>query len=140
MKADRTGIITVCLLTAFLWGINIVWLGMDTRPPVWDMALHQTYALNYSSSTAPSSGEVPKPWERSGNYPPFVHLAIAAVFLMFHPGPHIAALANIPATIILLWAIYVLAKDMAGFCRRAMGMPADGVDSLRDMDFTRDGS
>jgi 4-amino-4-deoxy-L-arabinose transferase-like glycosyltransferase len=114
MTADRTGIITVCLLTALLWGINIVWLGLDTRPPVWDMALHQTYALNYSGSTASSSGEMPKPWERSGNYPPFVHLAIAAVFLIFHPGPHIAALANIPATIILLWAIYALAKDMAG--------------------------
>jgi 4-amino-4-deoxy-L-arabinose transferase-like glycosyltransferase len=114
MTLDRTGIITLCLLTALLWGINIAWLGLDTRPPVWDMALHQTYALNYLSGTHASSGEMPKPWERSGNYPPFVHLVIAAVFLLFHPGPHIAVLANIPATIILLWAIYSLAKDIAG--------------------------
>jgi 4-amino-4-deoxy-L-arabinose transferase-like glycosyltransferase len=116
MTADRTGIITVCLLTALLWGVNVVWLGLDTRPPVGDMAVHQTYALNYLSNTASSSGsgEMPRPWERSGNYPPFVHIVIAAVFLIFHPGPHIAVLANIPATFILLWSIYALAKDMAG--------------------------
>ncbi len=113
MMADRTGFITVCLLTALVWGINFAWLGMDTRPPVWDMALHQTYALNYLSHHGGPPGEALRPWERSGNYPPFVHLVIAAMFLIFHPGPHIAVLANIPATFILLWAVYELARDMA---------------------------
>ena len=113
MMADKTGVITACLLTALLWGINIAWLSEDTRPPVWDMALHQTYALNYLSGCSAPAGESLKPWERSGNYPPFVHLVIAAVFLIFHPGPHISVLANIPATLILLWAVYELAKDLA---------------------------
>src|SRR2546429_9755635 len=30
-----------------LWLVNAVWLKLDTRPPVWDMALHQMLALNY---------------------------------------------------------------------------------------------
>jgi hypothetical protein len=78
------------------------------------MALHQTYALNYLDGQAPSFEGEANPWERSGNYPPFVHLAIAAVFLIFHPDPHIAVLANMPATLILFWAVYELGKDLAG--------------------------
>ena len=30
-----------------LWLINGIWLILDTRPPLWDMALHQAYALHY---------------------------------------------------------------------------------------------
>lgn len=114
MSSDKTGYITVCLLAALLWGVQFIWLSRDTRPPVWDMALHQTYALNYLESHRPAFAETLRPWERSGHYPPFVHWMIAAAFLIFHPGPYIAVLANIPATFILLWAVYELAKDMAG--------------------------
>jgi len=78
------------------------------------MALHQTYALNYLDGRTQPLAQEFKPWERSGNYPPFVHLIIAAVFFLFHPGPHIAVLANIPATLLLFWAVYELGKDLAG--------------------------
>ena len=135
MTADKTGILTACLLTAFLWGVQIAWLERDTRPPVWDMALHQTYALNYVESEHAAFGDSLKPWERSGHYPPFVHWMIAAAFLIFHPGPHIAVLANIPATFILFWAVYELAKDLAGSPRGTMVLPADRTDSLSDLDF-----
>jgi len=114
MKIDRIGLLTVFLLSALLWGVNILWLTHDTRPPVWDMALHQTYAFNYLSDGTPAPGDALKPWERSGTYPPFVHMAIAALYLIFHPGPHIAALVNIPATFLLLWSVYELAKEQAG--------------------------
>ncbi len=114
MKIDRKGLLTVLLLTALLWGMNILWLMQDTRPPVWDMALHQTYAFNYLGDSAPALHENLKPWERSGTYPPFVHLFIAVLYLIFHPGPHIAVLANIPATFLLLWAVYELGKEHAG--------------------------
>ncbi len=103
------GWMTILLLAALLWGLNLVWLVNDTRPPVWDMALHQTYALGYLDHS-PSLHY----WEKSGNYPPFVHLVMAFLFLILHPGPHIAALANVPATILLLWAVYHLARDLAG--------------------------
>ena len=114
MTVDRSGLLTVSLLAASLWCVNLIWLPRDTRPPVWDMALHQTYALNYLSGNAPSQDPIARPWARSGNYPPFVHLAIAAMYLIFHPGPHIAVLANIPATLVLFWAVYILAKDLGG--------------------------
>lgn len=114
MKVDRTGLLVSLLLTMLLWGVQIVWLSRDTRPPVWDMALHQTYALNYLGCGYADPDANTRLWEKSGNYPPFVHLAIAALFLIFHPGPHIAVLVNIPATFLLLWAVYQLGKDLSG--------------------------
>jgi hypothetical protein len=99
-------------MVVLLWGVNIVWLRRDTRPPVWDMALHQSYALNYLPHM---QGAAPAPLtSRSGNYPPLVHLAISLCYLIFHPGPHIAVLANIPATILLLWSVFLLGEDLAG--------------------------
>jgi hypothetical protein len=41
-------------------------------------------------------------------------LAIAFCYLLFHPGPHIAILANVPATLLLLWSVYLLGSDLAG--------------------------
>jgi len=114
-QIGRTGarLATILPMVVLLWGVNIVWLRRDTRPPVWDMALHQTYALNYLPHT---SGAAPAPLtSRSGNYPPFVHLVIALCYFVFHPGPHIAVLANIPATVLLLWSVYLLGEDLAGF-------------------------
>ena len=102
----------VLYVTAAVWLINAVWLMRDTRPPVWDMALHQSYALNYVPGYG-AAGDF-EFWRASGNYPPFVHLAIAACYIVFHPAPHPAALANLPATILLLWAIHGLASDLAG--------------------------
>jgi hypothetical protein len=92
---------------AGLWAVNAIWLANDTRPPVWDMALHQTYALNY----VPEFHVQPelRLWQLSGNYPPFVHLLIAAAFRIFHPSPHIATLANLPASLVLFWALFELA-------------------------------
>lgn len=107
--APHKGWVVILLLSALLWGVNLVWLVNDTRPPVWDMALHQAYAIGYLDPSA--SGAF---WEKSGNYPPLVHLVIAILFFIFHPGPHIAAFANLPATLILFWAVYELAHDLAG--------------------------
>jgi hypothetical protein len=102
----------VFALAAALWIVHAVWLARDTRPPVWDMAAHQTCALNYlpGGYANPDLGV----WRRSGNYPPFVHLAVASVFWLFHPAPHVAILANIPATFLLFWAIFELARMLSG--------------------------
>jgi hypothetical protein len=104
-------VVTALSLTAAVWSLNTVWLLRDLRPPVWDMALHQTYALNYYPG-GPGAPDVP--WERSGNYPPFVHVAIALLYWMFHPGAHVAAFVNLPATFLLFWSVYRLAADFAG--------------------------
>jgi 4-amino-4-deoxy-L-arabinose transferase-like glycosyltransferase len=106
----------ILLLAASLWLVNAIWLLKDARPPVWDMAMHQSYALNFWPGD--NSGFPPfQAQSRTGNYPPFVHLVIALFYLLFHPGPHVATLANIPATLLLLWGVYQLALDLAG--RRA---------------------
>jgi 4-amino-4-deoxy-L-arabinose transferase-like glycosyltransferase len=111
-------LIIACGMT--LWLVNAVWLTIDTRPPVWDMALHQMYALNYVEYFAGPTNPAPraKPpfeggenvWELSGNYPPLVHLFIAATFGIFHPSPDIAALANLPATFLLFWSLLQLGR------------------------------
>src|SRR5213594_1825067 len=101
------------LLSGLLWATHAVWLAEDTRPPVWDMALHQSYALNYLPAGAAAAARIPA-WARSGNYPPFVHLCIAFCYRIFHPGPHVAVLANLPATLLLLWSVYALGSELAG--------------------------
>jgi 4-amino-4-deoxy-L-arabinose transferase-like glycosyltransferase len=98
------------IFTMLLWGINALWMMRDSRPPVWDMALHQSYALNY---TPDHESARPMPLrDYSGNYPPFVHLVIALFFTLLHPGTHTAILSNIPATLILMWAVFRLARDL----------------------------
>jgi len=75
------------------------------------MALHQMYALNYveyfAGLTNPGLRNI---WELSGNYPPLVHLFIAAMFGIFHPSPDIATLANLPATFLLFWSLLQLGR------------------------------
>ncbi len=109
---SRQDLLLVFALAAALWGVHLVWLLRDTRPPVWDMAMHQAYALNYLPGTARFPGM--NLWDRSGNYPPFVHIVIAATYAIFHPGPHIAIIANLPATLLLFWAVYELGRLLAG--------------------------
>jgi len=110
----KRGLAAVWLFAALLWGVNIIWLERDTRPPLWDMALHQTYALNYLENGATPPGPGMRIRDLSGNYPPFVHLVIAFFFLIMHPGPHVAILANLPATFLLFWGIYQLGTDLSG--------------------------
>src|SRR5687767_6306078 len=79
----------VCAFALSIWLVNAIWLALDTRPPVWDMAMHQAYAFNYIPDGIQGSARGPQIWARSGDYPPLVHLAIAFCYLLFHPGPHI---------------------------------------------------
>jgi 4-amino-4-deoxy-L-arabinose transferase-like glycosyltransferase len=102
----------VFALAAALWIAHAAWLARDTRPPLWDMAAHQMYALNYLPGGYASPGL--HLLTRSGNYPPFSHLVVASVFWLFHPGPHVAILANIPATFLFFWAIFELARMLSG--------------------------
>jgi len=109
----KNALVVAIVLTAALWTVHFIWLSKDTRPPVWDMALHQTYALNFLHDGRDAAPAAPL-LSRTGNYPPFVHLVIALCYRMFHPGPNIAILANIPASLLLFWAIYMLGLDLAG--------------------------
>ncbi len=106
-----TDLAFIACLVLGLWLMHAVWLAWDTRPPVWDMAMHQSYALNYVPGFAGASGPF---WTWSGPYPPLAHLWIALFWTVLGPDPDVAALSNIPATILLLWALYRLGCEMAG--------------------------
>jgi 4-amino-4-deoxy-L-arabinose transferase-like glycosyltransferase len=99
------------MMTACLWVVNALWLARDTRPPVWDMALHQSYALQYTAGYADHTGAY---WERSGNYPPLVHVIIALFFMLLGRTSDVASLSNLPASLLLFWSVYALALDLAG--------------------------
>ena len=105
----------ILALVALVWCTNAIWLAIDSRPPVWDMAMHQSYALNYIPGGGSSLSPGP-PWSRSGVYPPFVHILMALCYLAFRPGPDVAVLANLPATALLFWAVYILGSELAGRC------------------------
>ncbi len=107
-----TGWPLILFAAAFVWGIHFLWLVQDTRPPVWDMAMHQSFAFNYFPDGGGSSTHELMPWERSGNYPPFVHWVIALCLLIFGTASS-AVLANLPATILLFWAVYRLGEHLA---------------------------
>jgi len=100
-------------MTLLIWGTHTLWLSMDSRPPVWDMAIHQSYAFNYLAFVHGESATMPF-WAMSGYYPPFVHLLIALVWFVSRPDPQLATLANLPATVVLLWAVYELGAQLAG--------------------------
>lgn len=105
----------IFVLGAFHWGINLIWLSLDTRPPLWDMAYHQSCAYDYYQLFGDLSLErLRGAPQLSGVYPPLVHLLIGILYLAFHPGPHIAVLVNLPATFLLLWATSVIAFRQAG--------------------------
>ena len=113
MQRPATKWLTVGGLAALVWGAHFVWLRRDTRPPVWDMALHQSYALNFLPGRG-GAGPGIRAGSRTGDYPPLVHWMIALCYGVFHPGPKVAVAANVPATVILFWAVYGLALEMAG--------------------------
>src|SRR3989442_1560205 len=57
-----------------IWTLITFGLSRNTEPPAWEMAVHQTYALN----SLPAANLPPNTpfWKRSGNSPPFVHIVI----------------------------------------------------------------
>jgi len=111
--ARGRGLAIAVLLTLVIWCVHLVWLQRDSRPPVWDMALHQSYGMNYLDRD-PETALAARPWALSGNYPPFVHIIIALLFLITGPGTEVAVLVNLPATFLLLWSLFLLGRDLAG--------------------------
>ncbi len=108
----RWKLLTVAGLAAAVWLLNAWWLSHDSRPPVWDMAAHQSYALNFLGGRFADPAGIPV-GQLSGVYPPLVHWLIALAFAAFGADPSIAPLANVPATVLLFWAVYELGERLA---------------------------
>src|SRR5215813_13012099 len=105
----RRHMIILVLVFVLHTAVNLVWLKIDKRPPVWDMALHQEYALNFYGFFKNPSWEAAKNLHSfTGNYPPLFHFLVSVCFLLFHKGPHIAVLANMPSMGVILWGTYAI--------------------------------
>jgi 4-amino-4-deoxy-L-arabinose transferase-like glycosyltransferase len=111
----------VLLRPYFLLGIallylcvsNTIWIFMDARPPFWDMAYHQTKAIQIYDAVRTSgiSGILAIP-HLTGFYPPLFHSVIALFYALFGKSSHAGLLANFPAIAILLYATYGLGKRL----------------------------
>jgi 4-amino-4-deoxy-L-arabinose transferase-like glycosyltransferase len=90
-------------------GASWSWLGSDNRPPLWDMALHQTAGLRFHDLYAGVETGVADGgwWSITGAYPPFYHHLLAAAFLLGRDH-HLAVWANLPATLVLVFGTYLL--------------------------------
>ncbi len=102
----------LCLLLIFLGqaAANYIWLQSDRQPPLWDMALHQSIGLRYGDiyvgNDNPGTGGW---WAVSGAYPPLYHHLLAAAFLLGRDSDA-ATLANVPATLLLIFGTYLLGR------------------------------
>jgi hypothetical protein len=114
---------------AALWLVNGVWLIRDTRPPVWDMAVHQAYALNYVPGFTAPDGL--KAWQLSGNYPPLVHRSrILAVPSQPRCRRASESSRNLLASVVRLR----VGKVLRVISRGEVGLRSDAADPLLDLD------
>ncbi|MBI4475064.1 MAG: glycosyltransferase family 39 protein [Acidobacteria bacterium] len=98
---------------AFLILANFAWIAIDTRPPFWDMALHQSAALrvfyDFLDNGVAAIASVPKD---SGSYPPVYYLVVALFYAVFGKTVDSAQLANAPAIVLLALATYGIARTV----------------------------
>lgn len=100
---------------------NLIWAAWDTRPPFWDMAFHQTAALQILNAVSERglSGLVALGYA-TGYYPPLFHSIVALAYAVFGVSTDTAHLANVPATAILMWATYRIGERVASPMSGAM--------------------
>src|SRR5262245_33633098 len=91
IRPKSSGIINALMTTryrflpaaAFLYlaVANVIWIARDTRPPFWDMGVHQTTALSiydaFASLGPRATAVIPK---LSGSYPPLYHTIVAMFY------------------------------------------------------------
>jgi 4-amino-4-deoxy-L-arabinose transferase-like glycosyltransferase len=95
----------------YLCVVNLIWISHDTRPPFWDMANHQRFALRVHDSFGQHGmaalAAIPG---LTDSYPPLYHSIVALFYGLFGTNFDAAAWANIPAILILLMATYGIGR------------------------------
>ena len=105
----------ILLACAFLYLTisNIIWIAWDTRPPFWDMAVHQTGALRILNAISERGlGGLTALGYATDFYPPLYHSVVAVFYAFVGVSPDAAQLANIPATAILLGSTYWIGRQL----------------------------
>jgi 4-amino-4-deoxy-L-arabinose transferase-like glycosyltransferase len=90
---------------------NCIWMAIDTRPPFWDMAYHQSTALRifngFSNEGIRAFLLVP---HLSGGYPLLYPTLVAFFYALFGRSVDAAQAVNLPAIAILMLATYGIAR------------------------------
>ena len=92
---------------------DLIWMARDTRPPFWDMAVHQLAALKIQMTVAhPGIRSIAAaPWF-SVPYPPLYHAIVALFYGLFGRSVDAAQWANVPAIALLFIATYGLGRTL----------------------------
>ena len=97
----------------YLMAANLIWITRDTRPPFWDMAVHQSGALRiYEAFANLGIRAVAAIPGLTGPYPPFYHSVVAGFYALFGRSVDAAQWANIPAIALLMAATYGLGRTL----------------------------
>src|SRR5262245_42122520 len=107
----------ILLATSFLYlaAANAVWIGWDTRPPFWDMAVHQSGALRIYDAVAHSgAAAIAAIPQLTGYYPPLYHSVVALFYAIFGKTIDAGQWANLPAIAILVVATYKVGCTVLG--------------------------
>jgi len=99
------------LLSIFLITVNLVWLGLDQRPPSWDSAVHLNLSLQYYDLLKHFGANTPgQVISVTGYYPPLYHLTTLPFFAALGASLHSGLLLNLLYLLILVWATYGIGK------------------------------
>ena len=90
---------------------NAIWMAIDTRPPFWDMAYHQSTALRILNAFCNDGLRafllVP---HLSGGYPLLYPSLVALFYALFGTSVDAAQAVNLPAIAVLMLATYGIAR------------------------------
>jgi ribosomal protein S18 acetylase RimI-like enzyme len=117
MDADYEGQLECIFLLStvfiFIWIANGIWLYLDDRPPLWDMATHLNFGLKYLSAFTTDS-TLSSILNISHYYPPFYHWTLAPFFRLFGLYIYAGILSNTLATGLILYSTCDIGKRFYG--------------------------
>ena len=104
-----------------LAAVHLAWLRLNDRPPMWDSALHLTYALRYLHFIQAPGFSLQGLLALTPYYPPLFYLLLVPV-LAVRCGPDAATLVHLPFLFVLLASTGWLGVRWTG--RRGIGLLA----------------
>lgn len=107
---------------------NAIWLIWDTRPPAWDQSAHLGLSLRYLELFLhPSRDLISNFMKVSYYYPPFFHLSLVPIHLVFGVSQDLATMGLIVYFAFLIIGVYKLGSY---FYDRRVGMLASFLVSM----------
>jgi len=113
-SGDMRHRILLGLSAVYLVAADLIWFARDTRPPFWDMACHESLALQVLNTFTMVGflGVLRMLPGITGYYPPFYHSVVALFLGVFGKSVDAARWANIPAILLLLLATYGIGRTV----------------------------